>query len=200
MDGKSVQMPRYSFVTGQREHGPTIKIRPHHIIIVEGIHGLNPALVPSVPAEWVSRIYVSALTELNLDRHNRVSTTDCRLIRRVVRDAATRGYSAAATLGRWDAVTRGEKLHIFPFQENSDAIFNSALVHELAVLRPLAEPLLLQVRPEEPEYVEANRLMSFLQWFRPAASDPVPDNSILREFIGGSVLANLRVWPAAFAE
>jgi uridine kinase len=197
MDGRTVQLPRYSFVSGQRERGPTVQIDPHHIIIVEGIHGLNPALVPSVPPEWVSRVYVSALTELNLDRHNRVSTTDCRLIRRVVRDAATRGYSATETLRRWDAVTRGEKQHIFPFQEHSDAIFNSALVHELAVLRPFAEPLLLQVRLDAPEYVEANRLLSFLQWFRPAAPDPVPDNSILREFIGGSVLANLRVWPTS---
>jgi uridine kinase len=197
MDGRAVQLPRYSFVSGQREQGPAVQIGPHHIIIVEGIHGLNPALVPSVPPGWASRVYVSALTELNLDRHNRVSTTDCRLIRRVVRDAATRGYSASDTLRRWDAVTRGEKLHIFPFQEHSDAIFNSALVYELAVLRPFAEPLLLQVRPEEPEYIEASRLLSFLQWFRPATPDPVPDNSILREFIGGSVLANLRVWPTS---
>ena len=111
------------------------------------------------------RVYVSALTQLNLDRHNRVSTTDCRLIRRIVRDAATRGYNATDTLRRWESVTRGEKQHIFPFQENSDAIFNSALVHELAVLRPLAEPLLLQVRHDTPEYLEANRLLSFLQWF-----------------------------------
>jgi len=199
MDGKAVQLPRYAFVTGRREIGPTVEIGPHHIVIVEGIHGLNPALVPAVPPEWIYRVYVSALTELNLDRHNRVSTTDCRLVRRVVRDAATRGYGAMETLRRWDAVTRGEKQHIFPFQEHSDAIFNSALVHELAVLRPLAEPLLLQVRPDEPEHVEANRLLSFLQWFRPAAPDPVPDNSILREFIGGSVLANLRVWPATRA-
>jgi uridine kinase len=128
-------------------------------------------------------VYVSALTQLNLDRHNRVSTADCRLIRRIVRDAATRGYTAADTLRRWDSVTRGEKLNIFPFQENSDAIFNSALTHELAVLRPLAEPLLLQVRPDTPEYVEANRLLSFLQWFRPVPTEAVPSNSILREFV-----------------
>ncbi len=197
MEGKAVQVPRYSFVTGRREPGPTIQIAPHHIIIVEGIHGLNPALVPAVPPDWIYRVYVSALTELNLDRHNRVSTTDCRQVRRLVRDAATRGYDARETLSRWEAVTCGEKQHIFLFQENSDAIFNSALVHELAVLRPLAEPLLLQVRPDEAEFVEANRLLSFLQWFRPAQPDPVPSNSILREFIGGSALANLRVWPAA---
>jgi uridine kinase len=197
MEGKAVQLPRYVFTTGRREAGPTVQIDAHHIIIIEGIHGLNPALVPTVPRDWVYRVYVSALTQLNLDRHNRVSTTDSRLVRRVVRDAATRGYTASQTLGRWDAVMRGEKQHIFPFQEHSDAIFNSALVHELAVLRSFAEPLLLQVRPEEPQYVEANRLLSFLQWFRPAARDPVPDNSILCEFIGGSVLNNFSLWPTA---
>ena len=166
-----------------------------NIVIVEGIHGLNPALVPDVPHERVYRIYVSALTQLNLDRHNRVSTTDCRLIRRLVRDAATRGYDGVATLRRWDSVVAGEKKHIFPFQENSDAVFNSALAHELAVLRPRAEPLLLQVRPDTPEWVEANRLLSFLQWFRPAGDEPVPTNSILREFIGGSVLETFRFEP-----
>ena len=137
---------------------------------------------------------MSAITQLNLDRHNRVSTADSRLIRRTVRDAATRGYSARQTLSRWESVTRGEKRHIFPFQENADAIFNSALVHELAVLRPLAEPLLLQIRPEEPEFVEANRLLSFLTWFRPAPAELVPDNSILREFIGGSILDRFQPW------
>ena len=194
MAGKTTQLPRYSFKTGMREAGLTVTLGTDAIIIVEGIHGLNPALVPHLPPECVYRIYVSALTQLNLDRHNRVSTTDCRLIRRIVRDAATRGYNATQTLQRWDAVTHGEKVHIFPFQENSDAIFNSALVHELAVLRPFAEPLLLQVRHDTPEYVQANRLLSFLQWFLPASPDPVPDNSILREFIGGSILENFRVW------
>ena len=139
------------------------------------------------------RVYVSALTQLNLDRHNRVATSDCRLLRRIVRDAATRGYSATATLRRWDSVVRGEKQHIFRFQENADAVFNSALVHELAVLRPFAEPLLLQVRPDSPEFVESNRLLSFLTWFRPAPPEHVPDNSILREFIGGSIFTRLRL-------
>ena len=191
---RKTALPKYLFKTGRRGAGLAVSLKPDHMIIVEGIHGLNPALVPNLPGDCVYRIYVSALTQLNLDQQNRVSTTDCRLIRRVVRDAATRGYDARQTLGRWDAVTQGEKLHIFPFQENSDAIFNSALVHELAVLRPLAEPLLLQVRHDAPEYVEANRLLSFLQWFLPASPDPVPDNSILREFIGGSILENFRVW------
>ncbi|MCC6191714.1 MAG: nucleoside kinase, partial [Anaerolineales bacterium] len=177
MAGQQVRLPHYNFVTGQREPGPAIVLGRNAIIIVEGIHGLNPALVPGVPAETVYRVYVSALTQLNLDRHNRVSTTDTRLIRRLVRDAATRGYTAAQTLERWESVKRGEKLYIFPYQENSDAVFNSALVHELAVLRPLAQPLLLQVRYNSPQYVEANRLLSFLYWFRPAVAAPVPDNS-----------------------
>jgi uridine kinase len=193
--GQSVQLPRYNFLTGRREPGPTVHLGPDNILIVEGIHGLNPALIPNLPPERVYRVYVSALTQFNLDRHNRVSTTDSRLIRRLVRDAATRGYTAADTLQRWEAVKRGEKQNIFPYQENCDAVFNSALVHELAVLRPLAEPLLLQVRPEMPGYLEANRLLSFLQWFRPASPDPIPDNSILREFVGGSILENFRMWP-----
>ena len=197
MAGRTVQLPHYVFKTGRREPGMTVTLGPDHLIIVEGIHGLNPALVPGVPPERVYRVYVSALTQLNLDRYNRVSTTDCRLIRRIVRDAAGRGYSAAQTLRRWDSVTRGEKQYIFPFQENSDAIFNSALVHELAVLRPLAEPLLLQVRHEAPEYTEANRLLSFLQWFLQATSEHVPDNSILREFIGGSIMENVKLWQEA---
>lgn len=202
MAGETVNLPRYEFKSGRRGVGPTVTLGPDNIIIVEGIHGLNPRLVPGVPPERVYRVFVSALTQLNLDRHNRVSTTDCRLIRRIVRDAKTRGYTAAQTLRRWDSVTRGEKQYIFPFQENSDAIFNSALVHELAVLRPIAEPLLLQVRHEAPEYTEASRLLSFLQWFVPAGTEHVPDNSILREFIGGSIMDNVRLWrdePAAKA-
>jgi uridine kinase len=193
MAGRPVQLPRYNFVTGGRETGPTITLGANEMLIVEGIHGLNPDLVPGLPPESVYRVYVSALTQLNLDRHNRVSTTDTRLIRRIVRDASTRGYTAAQTLARWESVKRGEKLYIFPYQENSDAIFNSALVHELAVLRPLAEPLLLQVRYDTPQYVEANRLLSFLYWFRPALAAPVPDNSILQEFIrpDGGLLSKL---------
>ncbi|HXE80263.1 MAG TPA: hypothetical protein VNK41_05910, partial [Vicinamibacterales bacterium] len=195
MSGATVQLPRYSFVHGRREAGQTVALSPDHIIIIEGIHGLNPALVPQLPPNAVYRVYVSALTQLNLDRHNRVSTADTRLLRRIVRDAATRGYTAAETIRQWPSVQRGEKLHIFPYQEHGDAIFNSSLVHELAVLRPLAEPLLLQVRPDTPEFLEANRLLSFLTWFRPAPADPVPDNSILREFVGRSILESFRLWP-----
>jgi uridine kinase len=193
--GLRVQLPHYNFITGRSEPGPTITLSPDSLLVIEGIHGLNPELVLGLPSEQVYRIYVSALTQLNLDRHNRVSTTDSRLVRRIVRDAATRGYTASETLRRWESVKQGEKQHIFPFQENSDAIFNSALVHELAVLRPFAEPLLLQVRADTPEYLEANRLLSFLQWFHPVSPDPVPDNSILREFIGNSILEQFRLWP-----
>ena len=197
--GQPVQLPHYNFITGCREPGATVTLGPNNILIVEGIHGLNPVLGPQLPPQSLYRVYVSAITQLNLDRHNRVSTTDSRLIRRIVRDAATRGYSAADTLRRWELVKAGEKQYIFPFQENSDAMFNSALVHELAVLRSLAVPLLLQVRPDMREYVEANRLLSFLEWFRPAPADPIPDNSILREFIGGSILENFHLWPTPLA-
>jgi uridine kinase len=192
MAGRTVDLPRYNFLTGRREAGDTVTLGPDDVVLVEGIHGLNPALIEALDKTRVYRIYASALTQLNLDRHNRVSTTDCRLIRRIVRDAATRGYDAEATLRRWPSVVAGEKKHIFPFQEHSEAVFNSALAHELAVLRPIAEPLLLQVRPETPHYREAKRLLSFLQWFRHAPADPVPTNSILREFIGGSVLETFR--------
>ncbi len=192
IEGHTVALPRYSFLTGTRGSGQTVSLRPNDVIIIEGIHGLNPLLVPDLPPGSVYRIYVSAITQLNLDRHNRVSISDTRLTRRIVRDAATRGYSAADTLQRWESVQRGERLHIFPFTENSDAIFNSSLAHELSVLRPYAEPLLLQVRHDTSQYREASRLLSFLQWFRPAAADVVPDNSILREFIGRSILENFQ--------
>ena len=192
MRGETMELPRYSFLTGTRQPGTAVTLGSRDIVIVEGIHGLNPKLVPALPHDAVYRVYVSAITQLNLDRHNRVSISDTRLVRRIVRDASTRGYSAAETLRRWDAVQRGERAHIFPFTENSDAIFNSSLVHELSVLRPQAEPLLLQVRPDTREHREANRLLSFLQWFRPAGHETIPDNSILREFIGGSMLENFK--------
>ena len=188
-------LPRFSFVRGRREDGPTVRLQQESLVIVEGIHGLNPALVCDIPSDRVYRIYVSALTQLNLDRHSRISTSDSRLIRRIVRDAGTRGYDATASLKRWISVGRGEKQHIFPFQENSDAIFDSSLVHDLAVLRPFAEPLLLQVQRDLAEYREARRLLGMLRWFRPAPPDRVPDNSILREFIGGSILERFSIWP-----
>jgi uridine kinase len=192
MDGKAVQLPRFDFKEGRRQPGETVQLGSDHIIIVEGIHGLNPRLVPSLPSECAFRIYLSALTQLNLDRHNRVPTTDTRLLRRLVRDASYRGYSAEDTLNRWESVRRGEKRHIFPYQEHADIMFNSALAYELAVLKPLAEPLLLQVEPSSPRRVEAKRLLTFLQWLEPCAPDMIPDNSILREFIGGSILRDYR--------
>jgi uridine kinase len=196
LEGRTVDLPRYDFRAGRRQPGRAATLHPEDVLIVEGIHGLNPLLLSGLPSERLYRVYVSALTQLNLDRHNRVSTTDCRLIRRVVRDTRTRGYTTKETITRWTSVSRGEKRNIFPFQENADAIFNSSLVHELSVLRPLAEPLLLQIRPDTPEFVEANRLLSFLQWFPPAGAEVVPGNSILREFIGGSILDGFRLWPS----
>jgi uridine kinase len=194
MAGKAVTLPHYNFKAGRSETGVTVKLPDDAVIVVEGIHGLNPALAAHIPAGRLMRIYVSALTQLNLDRHNRVNTTDTRLIRRIVRDAASRGYSATDTLKRWESVRRGEGLYIFPHQENSDVMFNSALVYELTILRPLAEPLLLQVQPNTPEYVEAKRLLALLSWFQPCPVDLVPNNSILREFTGGSVLEGFKLW------
>ncbi|MBL7065762.1 MAG: nucleoside kinase [Anaerolineae bacterium] len=188
MRGEEMQIPCFNFKTGQREEGETVQLGPDHIIIVEGIHGMNPRLAAAVPRERTFRIFVSALTQLNIDRHNRVPTTDTRLVRRVVRDAIYRGYTAEETLNRWESVRRGEKRHIFPHQEHADVMFNSALAYELAVLKPLAEPLLLQVEPSNPRRVEAKRLLTFLKWFQPCGTDLIPDNSILREFIGDSIL------------
>jgi len=193
LEGQEVTLPRYNFRTGLREVGSTVRLQPDHIILVEGIHGLNPSLVPHIPPEITYRVYVSALTQLNIDKHNRVPTTDTRLIRRIVRDATYRGYSAEETIDRWESVRSGEKRWIFPFQEHADVMFNSALVYELSVLKPLAEPLLLQVRPGTRAHVEAKRLLAFLDWFEPLAPDLVPDNSILREFIGGSILQDFHV-------
>ena len=197
MRGEEVQLPLFNFRTGRRETGAVAQLGAGQILLIEGIHGLNPRLAPDALRESVFRIYISALTQLNIDRHNRVSTTDNRLIRRIVRDARTRGYSAVDTIGRWESVHRGERRHIFPYQENADAMFNSALVYELSVLKEYAEPLLLQVEPGRQGYVEAHRLLAFLQWFEPAPADPVPDNSILREFIGGSNLEHFEPWKRA---
>lgn len=186
-----VQIPHFDFVTGKRWFEPDpVQLSSEHVLIVEGIHGLNPKLVPALASEVTFRAYVSALTVLNIDRHNRVPTTDVRLIRRIVRDATFRGYSALDTLSRWESVRRGEKRNIFPYQENANAMFNSSLVYELSVLRPLAEPLLLQIEPGNPYYNEAKRLLAILSWLQPMNADYVPDNSLLREFIGGSILRN----------
>jgi uridine kinase len=192
--GETVQLPRFNFRKGVQEPGEEVKLLPNQIIILEGIHGLNPGLLPGLANTQTFRIYVSALTQLNLDRHNRISTTDTRLVRRIVRDARERGYSARDTIQRWEAVRRGEKNNIFPYQENADVMFNSALVYELSALKPLAEPLLRQVPHGTSEHVEAKRMLALLEWFLPLNSDIIPDNSILREFIGGSILQEFKIW------
>ncbi len=191
--GESVTLPKFNFISGEREEGRTVKLSDNQIVIVEGIHGLNPGLVPHIPKDRIFRIYVSALTQLNIDGHNRIPTTDVRLIRRIVRDAHHRGYSATDTLERWQSVRRGEKINIFPYQENADAMFNSALLYELAALRPLAEPLLLQVKYGTHAHIEAKRLLSFLSWVYTLSTENmayIPDTSLLREFIGKSSLEN----------
>lgn len=192
--GEKVRMPHYNFKTGLSEPGEIVQLQRGQIVILEGIHGLNPHLIPVALSGQSFRVYVSALTQLNLDRHNRVSTTDTRLIRRIVRDARERGYIARETISRWESVRRGEKRYIFPYQENADIMFNSALVYELAGLKPLAEPLLRQVPHGSPEYIEAKRLLAFLEWFLPIDIDLIPENSIAREFLGGSILKHFRLW------
>lgn len=192
--GREVQLPRYDFKSGTSQPGDIVQLSHNHMIILEGIHGLNPKLFQFVQENQIFRIYVSALTQLNLDRHNRVSTTDTRLIRRIVRDSRERGYNAQHTIRIWESVRRGEKRYIFPYQNNADVMFNSALVYELSALKPLAEPLLRQVPHGTPEYIEAKRLLAFLEWFLPLDSNLVPDNSILREFLGGSILKEFRLW------
>jgi uridine kinase len=197
LEGETVVQPKYNFHTGRRERGDELSIGPDHVILIEGIHGLNPRLTEGLPSDAVYRIFISAFTQLNLDKHNRVPTTDTRLLRRIVRDAAHRGYSAAETIGRWPSVRRGEKRYIFPNQNYADIFFNSALVYELAVLKTYAQPLLLQVEPGTPERVEANRLLAFLQWFDPIPSsdiDYISSDSISREFIGGSILKEFEPW------
>jgi uridine kinase len=192
--GEEVHLPRYNFKSGMREAGDVVQLHKGQVLILEGIHGLNPRLLPGPLAGRAFRVYVSALTQVNLDRHNRVSTTDTRLIRRIVRDARERGYFAAQTISRWESVRRGEKRFIFPYQENCDVMFNSALVYELSALKPLAEPLLRQVPHGTPEFIEAKRLLAFLEWFLPVDANLIPANSIVREFLGGSSLKEFKVW------
>lgn len=192
--GEEVELPKYNFKEGRSEKGDVVKLLPDQLVILEGIHGLNPRLLPDVEPSSVFKIYASCLTQLNLDRYNRISTTDTRLLRRIVRDSMERGYSAQQTIARWDSVQRGEKEYIFPYQENGDELFNSALVYELSALKLVVEPLLRQVPYGTCEYVEAKRLLAFLDWFLPVDVEMIPDNSILREFVGGSILKEFKVW------
>jgi uridine kinase len=181
-------IPKFDFTAARRISEESEVVLPENgIIILEGIHGLNPGLTPHIPKEQKFTIYISALTQLNLDNHNRISTTDNRIIRRIVRDHNFRGMPAAATLAMWPSVHNGEKQNIFPYQNNADIAFNSALDYELAVLKPFAEPLLKMVKPSDPHYWHTVRLLTFLERFHPLPSEAVPEDSLLREFIGGSV-------------
>ena len=187
LEGKTVELPSFNFKTGTREYRGNYKtLGPDDVLVIEGIHGLNDATSYALPNESKYKIYISALTSINIDEHNRIPTTDGRLLRRMVRDARTRGASAQRTIGMWSSVRKGEEQYIFPFQESADAMFNSVLIYELAVLKQYAEPLLFGINKGEPEYYEAKRLLKFLEYFVGVSSDDLPKNSICREFVGGS--------------
>ena len=186
LSGKTVELPTFNFKTGKKEYnGDYLTLGREDILVIEGIHCLNDALSHSLPKESKFKIYISALTQLNVDEHNRIPTTDGRLIRRMVRDARTRGASAARTISMWPSVRRGEEENIFPYQEDADIMFNSALIYELSVLKQYAEPILFGIDREAPEYLEAKRLLKFLDYFLGVDSTVIPANSLLREFIGG---------------
>lgn len=185
--GERIELPVFNFKTGHREYkGDFLQLGPEDVLVIEGIHGLNDKLSYALPAESKFKIYISALTQLNIDEHNRIPTTDGRLLRRIVRDARTRGTSAKDTIARWPSVRRGEEANIFSYQEQADVMFNSALVYELACLKVYAEPLLFGIDKSEPEYLEAKRLLKFLDYFISVPSEDIPHNSLLREFVGGS--------------
>lgn len=192
LKGEEISLPKFNFKTGKREEtNKKLKINENQPIILEGIHGLNPMLTSSIPNEDKFKIYISALTQINLDDHNRIPTTDLRLIRRMVRDYNFRGYSAEKTISQWNSVRRGEKKNIFPYQEEADIIFNSACVYELSVLKTYAKPLLEAISKDDPTYIEANRLLKFLQYFVELKDvSDIPSISILREFIGGSKIVD----------
>ena len=187
LNGEEVELPYYNFKKGVREyHGNRLRLGEEDLLVIEGIHCLNDRLSHSLPKESKYKIYISALTQLNVDEHNRIPTTDGRLLRRMVRDARTRGASAQDTIRMWPSVRRGEEENIFPYQEEADAMFNSALIYELAVLKQYAQPLLFRIPRSSEEYLEAKRLLKFLDYFIGVSSEDIPKNSILREFIGGS--------------
>ncbi|MCD7817821.1 MAG: nucleoside kinase [Lachnospiraceae bacterium] len=191
LHGETVELPVFNFKTGKREYKGNYKtLGPQDILVIEGIHCLNDRLTYRLSADNKVKIYISALTQLNIDEHNRIPTTDGRLLRRMVRDARMRGTDARGTIRMWPSVRRGEANYIFPFQESADFIFNSTLIYELAVLKQYAEPLLFSISPDEPEYEEAKRLLKFLDYFLLIPGDNIPNNSLLREFIGGSCFEN----------
>lgn len=187
LDGEEIDVPSYNFITGKREYrGHKLKIGEKDVLVMEGIHGLNGTLTNEIPEDAKYRIYVSALNQINLDEHNRIPSSDGRLLRRIVRDAMTRGNDARETISRWDSVRKGEEDNIFPYQEEADVMFNSAQIYEIAVLKQYAEPLLFAVPRDCPEYQEAKRLLKFLEYFLNIPSEAIPKTSLLREFIGGS--------------
>ncbi len=188
LSGQTVELPSFNFKTGKREYkGDYKRLNENEILVIEGIHGLNEKMSYALPVESKYKIYISALTALNVDEHNRIATTDVRLLRRMVRDNRTRGTSASGTLNMWQSVRRGEEKYIFPFQESADAVFNSALIYELSVLKLYAEPLLFGISKEDPQYYEAKRLLKFLDYFLGMTSEGLPNNSLIREFVGGSI-------------
>ena len=188
LNGKEVDMRVFNFKSGRCEYrGNMLKLKKGDVLVLEGIHGLNDELSYSLPVDSKFKIYISALTQLNIDEHNRIPTTDGRLIRRMVRDARTRGTCARDTIAMWPSVRRGEEENIFPFQEEADVMFNSALIYELAVLKQSAEPLLFGIGEDDPQYMEAKRILKFLDYFIGVSSEEIPHNSIVREFVGGSV-------------
>jgi uridine kinase len=187
LDGKEIQYPTFNFYTGQREfRGNTLKMEKRSILVMEGIHGNNPKLTARIPNKLKYKIFVSALTPISIDAHNPIPTTDNRLLRRIVRDYRTRGYSAEDTINRWNSVGRGEKKNIFPYQEDADIMFNSALIFELAILKTFAEPILRAVPETSPAFNDAVMLLKFLTYFQPMSDREIPPTSILREFLGGS--------------
>ena len=187
LKGERVEMPEFNFVTGKREmNGDFLQLGKNDVLVIEGIHGLNEKMSYALPSESKFKIYISALTTLSIDNHNRIPTTDGRLLRRIVRDARTRGASAKKTISMWGSVRAGEEANIFPFQEEADEMFNSAQIYELAVIKQYAEPLLFNIGKDEPEYYEAKRLLKFLDYFVSVDSSFLPRNSICREFVGGS--------------
>ena len=186
-EGKEIRLPKFDFLRGRRYmNGDKLKLNQGDILIVEGIHGMNPNLLPKIDDKNTYKIFISALTQISFDEHTHISTADNRLLRRIIRDSKYRGYRAADTIKRWPSVRRGEEQNIFPYQENADRMFNSATLYELAVLKKNAEPLLKLVLENQPEYVESTRLLKFLSYFKPIDEDEIPPTSLLREFLGGS--------------
>ena len=185
--GEAVHLPIFDFKKGSRSYDTTpTQLKEQDILVIEGIHCLNPELSRQLSSDRKFKIYISALTQLNIDEHNPLSTTDCRLLRRIVRDARTRGTTAQETVAMWKSVRRGEEKNIFPFQDSADVMFNSALLYEVAVLKVYAEPLLFQIPRDSAEYLEAKRLLKFLDYFLPLPTEGIAQSSLVREFVGGS--------------